>query len=341
MVRGSLTGTDAMAHAVEAWAAGVSRHDRPPLMVAFGPAEVEALNLGARPLWLELQAAGAHMAGAHMAGEHMAGTHMAGTQVAGAHMAGAHMAGTQVAGAHMARAQVTPTPEAPEFPAVAEVVLGQRAYTVGDRVMALRRIGRATSATVGSVVGLEGRSLTIEWQGPSGPWRGEVGPEHARSLGYGYATTVPYLRAGDDATQRFVVLGDPLELAARSVRADGAWVTVPGPGLPSFGPNGWTARRRAGIRALATGWPDEEMLELAGPRPLGLAGRRRWAEAVVSCALRRELGLGSLDPGVAGPGLTAPATSIAGGRDRAQSHRATGPRTQSAAAVLRSSKATA
>ena len=272
VVRGSLTGTDAMAHAVEAWAAGVSRHDRPPLMVAFGPAEVEALNLGARPLWLELQAAGAHMAGAHMAGEHMAGTHMAGTQVAGAHMAGAHMAGTQVAGAHMARAQVTPTPEAPEFPAVAEVVLGQRAYTVGDRVMALRRIGRATSATVGSVVGLEGRSLTIEWQGPSGPWRGEVGPEHARSLGYGYATTVPYLRAGDDATQRFVVLGDPLELAARSVRADGAWVTVPGPGLPSFGPNGWTARRRAGIRALATGWPDEEMLELAGPARWGWRG---------------------------------------------------------------------
>ena len=122
VVRGSLTGADAMAHAVEAWAAEAhAGHDRPPLMVAFGPAEAEALNLGARPLWLELQAAGAHMAGAHMAGEHMAGTHMAGTQVAGAHMAGAHMAGTQVAGAHMARAQVTPTPEAPEFPAVAEV----------------------------------------------------------------------------------------------------------------------------------------------------------------------------------------------------------------------------
>jgi hypothetical protein len=118
-----------------------------------------------------------------------------------------------------------------------------------------------------------------------------------------------------DATQRFVVLGDPLELAARSVRAEAAWVAVPGPGLPAFGANGWTARRRAGIRTLATGWPDEEMLELAGPRPLGLAGRRQWADAVVSCALRRELGLGSLDPGLAELGLNGREARLSGGRD--------------------------
>jgi hypothetical protein len=224
---------------------------------------------------------------------------VAGAQVAGAQVAGAQVAGAQVAGAQVAGAQVA----------------GERGYTVGDQVMALRRIGRATSATVGSVVGLEGRSLTVEWQGPSGPWRGEVGPEHARSLGYGYATTVPYLRSSDQTGQRLVVLGDPLELAGRAVRADAAWVTVPGPGLPAFGPNGWTARRHAGLRELATSWPDEEMLEMAGPRPLGLAGGRRWAEVVVSCALRRELGLRPLDPGLGGVGLTGLAAPIPGRRD--------------------------
>ena len=221
----------------------------------------------------------------------------------------------------MAAAQV-----AGEFPAAAEVVLGQRGYTVGDQVMALRRIGRATSATVGSVVGLEDRSLTVEWRGPSGPWRAEVGPEHARSLGYGYATTVPYLRSSDQAGQRLVVLGDPLELAGRAVRADAAWVTVPGPGLPAFGPNGWTARRRAGLRELATSWPDEEMLELAGPRPLGLAGGRRWAEVVVSCALRRELGLARSTRAWAEWALPARRRPFQAGGIWAQNLRVTGPR---------------
>ncbi len=321
VVQGSLSGADAMAHTIEAWTGAVSRGDSPPLMVAFGPAEVEALNLAARPLWLELRATGAQVAGA---------------QVAGAQVAGAMVAGAMVAGAMVAAAQV-----AGEFPAAAEVVLGQRGYTVGDQVMALRRIGRATSATVGSVVGLEDRSLTVEWRGPSGPWRAEVGPEHARSLGYGYATTVPYLRSSDQAGQRLVVLGDPLELAGRAVRADAAWVTVPGPGLPAFGPNGWTARRRAGLRELATSWPDEEMLELAGPRPLGLAGGRRWAEVVVSCALRRELGLGPLDPGLGGVGVTGPAAPIPGRRDLGSEPSGYRPEVGGGGPVPRSAKATA
>jgi hypothetical protein len=180
-------------------------------------------------------------------------------------------------------------------------VLGDRAYAVGDRVVALRRIGHATSATFGSVVSLNGRSLTVEWEGVPGGWRGLVGAAEARSLGHGYATTVPYLRSCDESKQRFVVLGDPLELATRSPRVEGAWVTVPGPGWPAFGATGLAARHRTALSELATGWPDEEMLELAGPRPMTLAGRRRWAEVVVSCAVRRELGLSPPLPG--GPSL--------------------------------------
>jgi hypothetical protein len=228
-----------------------------PLMVAFGPAEAQALNLAARPLWLELY------------GHSLA----------------------------------APSPPGSDL----EVTLGERRYAVGDRVVALRRIGAATSATSGSVVALGAGSVTVEWQGPTGPWRGEVGREHARTLGYGYATTVPYLRSFDQGTQRFVVLGDPLELATRSARAVSAWVTVPGAGVPAFGAGGLAARRRAALAELATNWPDDEMLELAGPRPLGLTGRRRWAEIVVACAIGRDLGLVNafgmrMDTALLGPG---------------------------------------
>ncbi|HTT91219.1 MAG TPA: MobF family relaxase, partial [Acidimicrobiales bacterium] len=225
----------------------------PPLMVAFGPAEAEALNLAARTLWLGLHS---DTAGGQHAGPPRLLT----------------VRGTE---------------------ARAELALGERRYAVGDRVVALRRIGGVKSATFGSVVSLGERSLMVDWEGPESRWRGEVGPEHSGALGYGYATTVPYLRSSDEGRQGLLVLGDPLELAARSERALGAWVTVAGPGWPAFGPSGTAARRRAAVSELATNWPDREMLELAGPRPLGLAGRRRWAEIVVSCALRRELGLSS------------------------------------------------
>ena len=162
---------------------------------------------------------------------------------------------------------------------------------MGERVLALRRIGRATGATSGSVVALGHRSVTVEWQGPGGPSRAEVGRGNARALGYGYATTVPYLRSSARAGVPLLVLGDPLELAARSTDARCAWVTVAGPGRPGFGLSGVAARHRAALGELAVSWPDEEMLDLAGPRPISLTGRRRWAEVVVTCAVRRDLGL--------------------------------------------------
>jgi hypothetical protein len=190
------------------------------------------------------------------------------------------------------------------WPAVAasgaEVVLGERAYSVGDRVLALRRLGPVPGATRGTVVALGPQSLTVEWQGLRGPGTSSVGPDHARSLGYGYATTVAYLRSAGDAP--LLVLGDPLQLGGRSTSATG-WVTLSGPGVPAPpGPGGTQARRRAGLAELATGWPDGEMLARAGPRPLSSAARRRWADIVTACALERDLGLrrrpsASLDPG--------------------------------------------
>ena len=253
-VHGSLTGTDAVAHVAEAWAQVARAEASPPLLVAFGPAEAEALNLAARSVWLQ------------------------------PHDNGARPAPLRPSGMPPAPAKLTAEPRR-------EVMLGERRYAVGDRVVALRRIDRAPSATFGSVVSLGARSLTVEWHGRAGTWRGDVGPEHARSLGYGYATTVPYLRSLDPGAQRLIVLGDPLELGGRSTQAGAAWVTVPGPGFPAFGPSGLFARRRAALTELATSWPDHEMLDLAGPRPLALARRRQWAEVVVSCAMRRDLGL--------------------------------------------------
>jgi len=47
-VQGSLTGTAAMAHLVAAWDAASQPGRLCPLMVAFGPAEAEALNTAAR-----------------------------------------------------------------------------------------------------------------------------------------------------------------------------------------------------------------------------------------------------------------------------------------------------
>ena len=236
VAQGALSGTGAMAHLLASWS-DARRSGPPPLMVAFGPAEVEVLNNAARAL-LGLGGPGG----------------------------------------------------------AAELPLGRNSYAVGDHVLALRRIGPARSATHGTVVALETRGLRIEWRGASGTWRSEVGREHAGSLGYGYATTVPYLRSCDAERESLVVLGDPRELASRSAQVKRAWVALSGPGMPAAGPGGTAARRRAGLIELATCWPDEAMLERAGPRPLAPAMRRRWAEVIATCALERDLGLDASIP---------------------------------------------
>jgi conjugative relaxase-like TrwC/TraI family protein len=252
LARGALSGTGAMAHLLAGWSNAL-RSEPAAMMVAFGPAEVEALNNAARGL-LGLGAVG-------------------------------NAAGLgSVSGSGGA----------------AELPLGRHTYAVGDHVLALRRIGPARSAAHGTVVALETRGLTVEWRGASGTWRSQVGPEHAGSLGYGYATTVPYLRSCDPEHQSLVVLGDPTELASRAARVKGAWVTLAGPGMPSAGLAGAAGRRRAGLVELSTCWPDEAMLERAGPRPLAAAKRRRWAEIIATCALERDLGL---DPSISRSGL--------------------------------------
>jgi len=265
LVRGSLTGHDAMAHLLAAWS-GAARSERvAPLMVAFGPAEAEALNLAARPLWHQIQADAASRG---------------------------PLAGRS---SPLGQWGLMPGEARLDNAEFRQIILGERGYAVGDAVLALRRIGSVRSATQGTVASLHDRSLMVEWQSSPSRSCSEVGPDHAGSLGYGYATTVPYLRSCDAGGRDFTVLGDPLELSARSSGARAAWVTVPGAGLPAFGPAGLAARRRAGVAELATSWPDEEMLERAGPRPLALVGRRRWAEVVVACALGRDIGLSGPD----------------------------------------------
>jgi conjugative relaxase-like TrwC/TraI family protein len=262
IVRGALTGTDAMAHVVSSWRtatagtrglgpAGAVPSNLEALMVAFGPAEAEALNLAARAMVLGGK----------------------------------------------------------EGAAGPQLRLGGREYATGDRVLALRRIGEVRSATPGTVVAAGRAALTIEWAGATGAVRSRVGPGDAENLGYGYATTVPYLRGvtpggsvvlpggaraagprpGRDGQTVLLVLGDHLELGARSAAASGAWVTVGGPG--PLGRTGLPARRRAAIIELATSWPDEEVLGRAGPRPFEQAAAKRWAGLVASLALARAQGL--------------------------------------------------
>ena len=157
------------------------------------------------------------------------------------------------------------------------------------------------SATRGTVVAVGPAALTIEWAGANGRLRSRVGAEHAEDLGYGYATTVPYLRgvtlggsavlpvgprvtgpcmekAGQTA---LLVLGDHLELGARSAATAGAWVTVGGPG--PLGAVSMAARRRAAITELATSWPDEEMLRARRPAPVAT---RRGQALGWSCRIR-------------------------------------------------------
>ena len=232
-VRGSLTGAAAMAQLVAARQEMAPSGRPAPLMVAFGPAEAEALNAAVRA----------------------------------------------------SRAQAGPDG------ARRQQVLGPRAYAVGDEVLALRRIGPIPSATRGTVAAVGAGAVEVEWRGQAGSRTSAVGADHASSLGYGYATTVPYLRSCDPGRDGLLVLGDPLALAGRTALVVAGWVTVAGPGLPAAGATGLQLRRRAGIAQLATGWPDDEMLERAGPRPLDAGARRRWAEIVTAAAVERDVAL--------------------------------------------------
>jgi conjugative relaxase-like TrwC/TraI family protein len=290
LVSGAFSGHDTMAHVVAAWLAGardwleeastaatkVAAPQGLPLMVAFGRDEVDALNLAAREAWSSLIGAAT-------------------------------------------------------APARPEAVLGWRAYRAGDQVMALRRSGEVPSATRGAVVAVDpaGAQVIVEWRlggeprrgagrGPGRPraFRQVLGPRNAADLGYGYATTMPYLRAlrrpapeppsevamGPAA---LFVLGDPLQLGGLAVFARSAWVTLSAPGVPAFGPAGAEARRRWGIAELATSWPDAELLEIAGPRPLQPAKQQHWAQQVANHALSRALGyeLAPVPRPLAEPGL--------------------------------------
>ncbi len=224
IVQGSLTGAAAMAHLVAARERGALPGRPAPLMVAFGPAEADALNAAVRARRLPAPGGTGH-----------------------------------------------------------HQVLGERAYAVGDEVLALRRIGPVAAATRGTVVGLGaggGGAVEVEWRGAAGttvPRTSMVGAEHAPFLGYGYATTVPYLRSCAPERDRLLVLGDPVGLAGRAAPVTAAWVTLAGPASPPPGPPAW----RCGAGPGPCSWPRAGRTRRCwnGPRPApstpspGAAGR--------------------------------------------------------------------
>jgi hypothetical protein len=234
VVQGSFTGADAMAHLLAAWGGAAHEGPTPPLMIAFGPPEAEALNVAARQ-----------------------------------------------------DPRYGPKTGAPE------VLFGERLYAVGDQVLALRRMGKVHAGARGRVTDFDRGALVVDWRGRSGPRTSAVDLAEARSVAYGYATTLPYLRgvegSGSGAPVALLVLGDPRQLGSRASEVRGAWTAVAGPGLPSPGMDGYQARTRAALAELATGWPDAEMLERAGPRPLSPLLLRRWCDIVTGCAAERSL----------------------------------------------------
>ncbi|HTV10794.1 MAG TPA: MobF family relaxase [Acidimicrobiales bacterium] len=193
-----------------------------------------------------------------------------------------------------------------------QALLGERSYAVGDLVLALHRVGPVPSAAMGVVAEVGSQTspwVTVDWATPS-PRRTTLGAAEAASLGYAYATTVPYLRAfvgvpaarcpgssrssAPDRPEGLWVLGDPMGLGAPAPLVRGAWVTLGGPGRLALGQTGELARHRAAVRELAVGWPSSEMLARAGPRPINAIARGRWEEAVARFALEQELTLGPL-----------------------------------------------
>jgi conjugative relaxase-like TrwC/TraI family protein len=170
------------------------------------------------------------------------------------------------------------------------VDFGERRYSIGERVIALRRIGEVPAATIGTISATAEGSVNVRWGSYGTGIRSTVGREHASDIGYGYATTPPYLRRSGSG-MRLLVLGDPTYLAQLGGAVTQAWVTVGGPNVPVLQPGNSAVRWRSAIAELATGWPDEQMLQRAGPRPLAGASLRRWEQSVTASAFERCYGL--------------------------------------------------
>jgi hypothetical protein len=184
-----------------------------------------------------------------------------------------------------------------------ETAFGGRFYAPGELVMALRRVGGTRSgvraATRGVVLAVTPGSLDVQWRTPAGPITASVGIEHARDLSYGYATTVPYAHK-QDGRDALLMLGDPVALRGRALVAAEAWLTMAGPGMPASPPGAPGGRRwQAAVSEMAVGWPDEEILRSAGPRPLDRLRREPWERQVAARALERayEEALGGWTPG--------------------------------------------
>ena len=144
--------------------------------------------------------------------------------------------------------------------------------------MALRRLpargpgGAVAAGTKGEVVALGHGHLAIAWAGGQSLAVSDIGPTEAAGLGYGYATTVPYLRATGPGTG-LMVLGNPRQLGPRLAQCKAAWLALPGTGLPSFGPGGPEGRLAAGLRHLSA--LDRVAALEARPPALEVTGRRR------------------------------------------------------------------
>ena len=222
-----------------------------------------------------------------------------------------------------------------------ETAFGGRLYAPGELVMALRRVGGTRSGvgagTRGTVLTAAPGSLEVRWRTPSGPITASVGLEHARDVGYGYATTVPYAAKQDDRGA-LLLLGDPVALSGRAHVAAEAWLTMAGPGMPAPPPGAPGGRRwQTAVSEMAVGWPDEEILKSVGPRPLDRLRREAWERQVAERALERayEEALGGRAPArrASVGGLAPDRAGLAGEARRAP--QAPGAREPSSAGELR------
>jgi conjugative relaxase-like TrwC/TraI family protein len=162
------------------------------------------------------------------------------------------------------------------------VTLGSRPYALGERVLALRRLGGVPAGSSGLVVDAGADRLTVSW-----PARGgdaleltTIDAQAAAKLTYGYATTPPYARGW---RAPLFVLGDPLDLGRQVGPIVEGWVTAPAPSSRAAEALGESeARHRAAMDYLTAGWPDEALLRRAGPRPLDQATVETWQRRLIA-----------------------------------------------------------